>query len=327
MHAALKPLLASFPGTPVVVWGDLMLDEYVFTSSGRVSREAPVLVTEFEHNEYRPGGAGNVVLNLQALGARPLPLGFVGRDRPGRELRRILRRHAIPDDFLVDLDGFQTPLKTRVLSGAENTRKQQILRIDSLHRGELPASAYRRLQERLRAALARSAGLIVSDYLHQTVRARLLDALRPRLGGQVVAVDSRHHLLEFRDIALATPNEPEIKGLFSDRRRWGDADFLQAGRDLLDSLGAGGLLLKRGHRGMIAFAPAAKPATVPIHGTAQIVDETGAGDTVLAVAGLGLIHGAPLVACAQLATVAAGLVVMHEGAWPIPRDELQRALP
>jgi D-glycero-beta-D-manno-heptose-7-phosphate kinase len=319
-------ILDTFSGMAVAVWGDLMLDEYVFTSSGRVSREAPVLVTELEKNEYRLGGAGNVVMNLLTLGARPLPLGFIGKDRPGRELRRILRRHRISTDFLVEVENFQTPVKSRILSGASNTRKQQILRIDSLPRNEAPSAAYRRLQARLQGVMTESAGLIVSDYLHQSVRASLLRAAQPSFRDRVVAVDSRRHLFEFSDMALVTPNEPEIKQLFPECHTWNDADFLRAGSELMRSLKTSGVLLKLGHRGMIAFASGKKPISVPIYGTSQIVDGTGAGDTVLAVAGLGLIAGVSLADCARLATVAAGIVVMQEGAWPICGDELKRAL-
>ena len=135
MPTSLSSIVSRFKNKKIVVWGDLILDQYVFTSAGRVSREAPVLVTEFEKNEYRLGGAGNVVMNLLTLGAVPLPVGFVGKDASGEILLDLLREQGIATASLVAADGFQTPLKSRILSGGDNTKKQQILRIDTLPPG------------------------------------------------------------------------------------------------------------------------------------------------------------------------------------------------
>ena len=95
MQTPLSSIVSRFKNKKVAVWGDLILDEYVFTSAGRVSREAPVLVTEFEKNEYLLGGAGNVVMNLLTLGAQPLPVGFVGKDAPGEILLGLLHEQGI----------------------------------------------------------------------------------------------------------------------------------------------------------------------------------------------------------------------------------------
>jgi rfaE bifunctional protein kinase chain/domain len=326
MPTSLSSIVSRFQNKRIVVWGDLILDQYVFTSAGRVSREAPVLVTEFVKNEYRLGGAGNVVMNLMTLGAVPVPVGFVGKDASGEILLDLLREQGIATDSLVAADGFQTPLKSRVLSGGDNTKKQQILRIDTLPPASLGERARLKLAKTLLAVLAECDLLILSDYLAKAVIPGIFQTLRKKFPGRASALDSRSNLLDFPGVTLATPNEPEIKNLFPGKKFLSDGDFLDAGSELLEMLGAEGVVLKRGHRGMLVFGRGQKPASLDIYGTSQIVDVTGAGDTVLAVLGLGLACGASLLDSAKLANVAGGLVVMHEGAYPLRRRELQDAL-
>jgi len=326
MQPPLSSIVSRFKKKKVAVWGDLILDQYVFTSAGRVSREAPVLVTEFEKNEYLLGGAGNVVMNLHALGAQPLPVGFVGKDAPGEILLGLLHEQGIATKHLVTADGFQTPLKSRILSGGDNTKKQQILRIDTLPPVPAGERARLKLVKALFAALAESDLLVLSDYLAQAVIPSVFHAVKKKFPGKPSVADSRGHLLDFPGVTLATPNEPEIKNLFPGNPFLADDDFLLAGGELLRMLDARGVVLKRGHRGMLVFGHGEKPVALDIYGTSQIVDVTGAGDTVLAVLGLGLASGASLLDSARLANIAGGIVVMHEGAYPVRRRELQDAL-
>ncbi|MCU0275624.1 MAG: PfkB family carbohydrate kinase [Acidobacteria bacterium] len=326
MQTSLSAIVSRFKNKRVVVWGDLILDQYVYTSAGRVSREAPVLVTEFERNEYRLGGAGNVVMNLQTLGAVPLPVSFVGRDPSGEILRGLLREQGIDTGALVAADGFATPLKSRILSGGDNTKKQQILRIDTLSPGAVNERARLKLARGLANLLAESDFLVLSDYLAQAVVPGIFQAMRRKFPAVACAVDSRSRLLEFPGVTLATPNEPEIKNLFPHKKFFSEGDFLAAGDELLQRLGAEGVVLKRGHRGMLVFQRGEKPAVLDIFGTSQIVDVTGAGDTVLAVLALGLASRASLLEAARLANIAGGIVVMHEGAYPVRRRELQDVL-
>lgn len=326
MQPPLSSIVSRFKNKKVAVWGDLILDQYVFTSAGRVSREAPVLVTEFEKNEYRLGGAGNVVMNLLTLGAQPLPVGFIGKDAPGAILLDLLREQGIATGHLVTAEDFQTPLKSRILSGGDNTKKQQILRIDTLPPGPASERARLKLVKALFSALAVSDLLVLSDYLAQAVIPAVFQAIRKKFPEKLSVADSRNNLLDFPGVTLATPNEPEIKSLFPGKKFLEDDDYLFAGSELLGLLNARGVVLKRGHRGMLVFGRGEKPAALDIHGTSQIVDVTGAGDTVLAVLGLGLASGASLRDSARLANIAGGIVVMHEGAYPVRRRELQDAL-
>lgn len=326
MSKSLKEVVAGFKGKKVIVWGDYILDEYIFTTSARVSREAPVLVTEWEGSDYRLGGAGNVVMNLVSLGADPLPVGFIGKDTPGRRLKTIFKKNGVPTGYLIEMGNFRTAIKSRVLSGGENTRKQQVLRIDSIHRSEIRKSAYAETASILSELLASSDGLIMSDYLAQSVDAAVFGSLRRKFDRPLFSLDSRNHLLDFQRITVATPNEPELRAIFPGYRFFRENDFLAAGKELLGRLRAEGVVLKRGHQGMIVFKKGRSPEKLEIHGTTEIVDVTGAGDTVLAVVSLSLVSGASLLDSARLATIAAGKVVMKAGASPVLLDELVHAV-
>jgi rfaE bifunctional protein kinase chain/domain len=326
MKISLPSIVTRFKNKKIVVWGDLILDQYVFTSAGRVSREAPVLVAEFEKDEFRLGGAGNVVMNLLTLGATPLPVGFVGQDVSGKILLDLLHAQGICTDFLVTAAGFPTPLKSRILSGGDNTKKQQILRIDTLPPVSVSERAKTKLAQAIFSALKNCDLLILSDYLAKTVDPGIFQAIRKKIPEMNSALDSRSNLLDFPGVTLATPNEPEIKNLFPEKKFLSDNDFIKAGCELLEKLGARGIVIKRGHQGMLVFSRGEKPNILDIYGTSQIVDVTGAGDTVLAVLGLGLASGASLLDSARLANIAGGIVVMHEGAYPVRRSELQDVL-
>jgi len=327
MQPTLKSIVSRFKNKKIAVWGDLILDEYVYTSAGRVSREAPVLVTEFEAHEYLLGGAGNVVMNLLTLGALPLPVGLIGKDAAGATVRELLTRNGIRTDHLIKIGNFRTPLKSRVLAGGDHTKKQQILRIDTLPPDPVSAGAYRKLVKTLLAVMRDCDMLIISDYLGKTVLPGIFKTIKEEFPDKISALDSRSHLLDFSGVNLATPNEPEFKNIFPQRKFSSDDDFIKAGSELLEKLAVDGIVLKRGQKGMLVFSRGQKTVALDIFGTAQIVDVTGAGDTVLAVLGLGLAAGASLLEAARLANTAGGIVVMHEGAYPVGRQELLDALP
>ena len=123
-------LVDNFGGKKVAVWGDLILDEYIFGNTRRISREAPVLILSYRKSEYSLGGAGNSILNLKTLGSEPLPIGVIGADENGKKILSILKQKNISTECMITDKKLQTPIKTRILAGEESTRKQQILRID-----------------------------------------------------------------------------------------------------------------------------------------------------------------------------------------------------
>jgi rfaE bifunctional protein kinase chain/domain len=326
MSLQLKTYLQGFKNKRIIVWGDFILDEYIFTTTSRISREAPVLVTEFESNRFLLGGAGNVVMNIKALGATPLPVGFAGDNADGRELKNILDHNGITTDYLLQLENYRTPKKSRILSGGDHTKKQQVLRIDTLNTFNIKNSAYDHLLDTLGALLGQIDYMIISDYIGESVRPFAFKRLRESFPGKIMIIDSRNHLSKFKDISIATPNEPEVKKLFPGKNFQHENDFFEAGQSLMERLNASGLIIKRGHKGMIIFERDKEPQVIGIHGSSDIVDVTGAGDTVISVASLALSAGADLCSAAELANTAAGFVVMKEGAYPIHFEELEHEL-
>ncbi len=315
-----------FKGKKIAVWGDFILDEYIFTSTGRISREAPVLVTEYEESCFMLGGAGNVVHNLKTLGAEPVPIGFSGEDEAGDRVRGLFSDLSVDTGYLSIVGGFTTPRKSRILSGRDNSRKQQVLRIDYLNRDIPDPSEYGKLAEKIKSLTGGCDILLVSDYLKESVTPDIFEEITSSIPEIITIVDSRENLLKFTGASYVTPNEPEIRSLFPSIKFRNDEDFIRAGKELMSGLDCKGVIQKKGHKGMIVFEQGKDPVTIPIHGSADIVDVTGAGDTVIALLSLSIVSGIDLVNSAKIANVGASIVVMKEGAYPLRPDELKNGL-
>ncbi|MCP5045941.1 MAG: hypothetical protein GY940_02145, partial [bacterium] len=227
---------------------------------------------------------------------------------------------------LVHPQHYRTPKKSRILSGGENTKKQQVLRIDTLNKSGVDPGAYDAIESILCGLLEGIEMVILSDYIFESAVPHLLTNIRERFPSRQVIIDSRRHLTKFHDITIATPNEPEVRNIFPGRSFREENDFFEAGRELLERLKAQGLILKRGHKGMVVLDRDGRQETVDIHGSTDIVDVTGAGDTVISLISLALSAGADLFEAARLANIAAGFVVMKEGAYPIGIEELENEL-
>jgi rfaE bifunctional protein kinase chain/domain len=321
-------IVDTFPGRRVAVLGDLCTDEFVYGDIARVSREAPVLILERRRTVVVPGGAGNSVANLRALGARPLPVGVVGRDEPGRRLLAELKRLRVPTAGIASVDGYETPCKSRILAGGVHTRRQQIVRIDAgAPRGELPRPVLSRVRRALDTALRRVQGLLVADYGYGVASPA---GLNRRLAGFArrglpVTVDSRSRVGEFRGVTACSPNQEELEQALG-LAGLADREIDDAGRRLLRSSGNQAVLVTRGAKGMSLFRRRSAPAHIAAYGSDEVADVTGAGDTVAAVFTLSLIAGGDLLDAAVLANIAAGLVVTKAGTATIDRGELCQAV-
>jgi rfaE bifunctional protein kinase chain/domain len=327
-RARLLSLIDRFRGRKIAVWGDFILDEYIYGKTRRISREAPVLIISYQSQELSLGGAGNSVLNLKALGAHPLPVGIIGRDDSGRKIVDILRTHKIPTRFLLRLADYQTPLKTRVLAGEENTKKQQILRIDKEALVPETSPLKGRLNRALREIASRSDALLISDYNYQAVQEDVFVRTLPffKKAGVPVTLDSRYRLLHFQGISAATPNEPEVEGALHIELNDNFLMLKRAGDLLLKNLQSAAILITRGSRGMALFEKSKQPYLIPIHGPTDIVDVTGAGDTVISVFTLALASGASFREATNLANHAGGIVVMKKGTATLSPAELKASV-
>jgi len=320
-----KDALNKFKGREIIVWGDFILDEFVYTTSKRISREAPVLITEYTSSELFPGGAGNVVMNLKSLNAKPLPIGFIGKDDDGKKLISIFKENCISTSGLIKIDNFRTPKKSRILSGGYNTKKQQVLRIDTKNYNKPLKNDYNKLLKRIESLLNPEGLLIISDYLAESVNPNIFKKITTAFPKAITVIDSRHNLINFKNGTILTPNEPEMKNLFPNNPFLNEEDYYRAGNKLLEMMNVKGIVFKRGHKGMIIFTKGISPQKINIFGSSSIVDVTGAGDTVISVLSLSLLCGLSLYNSAKLANIAGGIVVMHEGTYPINYEELYNA--
>jgi rfaE bifunctional protein kinase chain/domain len=322
----LLALVAAMAGQPLVVAADLVADRFITGTPKRISREAPVLILRYEGERLVPGGGANAVANVAALGGRPLVLGVVGDDASGEGLLAMFRSLGVDTAGILVRRGYRTPTKTRILAGGRHAIKQQVVRYDVEDSVELSAADL----EALAAALERGAGparvAVVSDYGYGAACPHLAALLRRRLpAGSVILADSRYRLADFRGLDGATPNEEEAEALLG--RPLGEAppDLEASGAEVRRRLGTGLLLVTRGSRGMSLFSEEGT-AHLPVHGTDQVADVTGAGDTVIGTFALALAAGASALEAALLANYAGGVVVMKMGTATLTPDELKQAV-
>ncbi|HXH23698.1 MAG TPA: PfkB family carbohydrate kinase [Vicinamibacterales bacterium] len=327
--AHLLALTEAIGGRRVAVVGDIVADEFVYGRVARVSREAPVLILEYDSTEIVPGAGGNAANNVAALGGRAALVGIVGRDEPGRRLLQALHRR-VDRRGIVRLDGRGTPVKTRILAGGIHSAKQQVVRIDRSAGGSLDARARAAFERAALGAVEDADALLVSDYgsglVSPALVARMRGVMRRRGRRIPVLVDSRYRLLSYRGLTACTPNESEVEHALGVRIGDDLRVLERAGREVLARTRSRAVLVTRGSRGMALFQPGVPTIHIPIFGTDEIADVTGAGDTVMAAMTLALAAGASFEAAARLANYAGGLVVMKRGTATVSAEELRAAV-
>lgn len=327
-RATLLSIIERFSRQRIVMLGDLVADEYVYGEIARVSREAPVLILKQREKQVTPGGGANAVNNLADLGARVIPVGVVGDDETGEALLRYFREKSVSTRYVARLAGHQTPTKSRILGGLSHWQRQQIVRIDREPAQLLAREVRGRLTRSALSLLRTSSALLVSDYGYGSTNAREVEFLNRKKGSAPlpVAVDSRYDLLTYRNVTTATPNEPEVEAAFGETVGHDLKRLHALGRKLMRRQGFQALLVTRGRDGMVLFEPRREPRYLPIFGSDQAVDVTGAGDTVIATYTLALGADASFLHAAMLANCAGGLVVMKRGTATVSGAELREAI-
>lgn len=324
----LRKIVEAFPKTTVTVLGDLVADEFVFGEISRVSREAPVLILKHRDRKVVPGGAANAICNLADLGVTVLPVGVIGDDEPGRQLLRAFRHRRIPVSGVLKDKSYPTVTKTRILAGFAHTAGQQVVRLDR-EPAEGPNSHLRReLVLSAREYARASDALMVSDYGYGAATPALLTAVREKRGVDKVPVtlDSRHRMLQFSGVTAATPNEAEVEEILGIRIGNDWNRLMAAGEQIVGEMKLESLLITRGKDGMVAFPRRHRAIDIPIFGSDEVADVTGAGDTVIATFTAALAAGADTEEAAHLANYAGGIVVMKRGTATVSHQELLEAL-
>jgi rfaE bifunctional protein kinase chain/domain len=322
----LVPWIDRMRGLPALVWGDFVLDEYWRCLTRRVSREAPVLVLDWQSRSIQGGGAANAALNLAALGADVRVAGWIGADEAGAELRRLLERAGVATDGLIARPRAATVVKIRVVAGSLHTALQQVVRVDKGDAFSADAGAGRSLDRALARASRGAVAVVLSDYGYDSVTPALARAQVPRwrARGTIVALDARYRLAAYRGVTLATPNESEAAaaaGVETASER--DLEIIAA--RLMRAVRPQHLIVTRGRDGLTLWGRQIG-VSLEAHGGEEAVDVTGAGDAVVATATLALAAGAPALEAAALANVAGSVAVSRRGAVAVGGDDLRRAL-
>jgi D-glycero-beta-D-manno-heptose-7-phosphate kinase len=324
----LKKIVEAFPKITVTVLGDLVADEFVFGEISRVSREAPVLILKHRERTVVPGGGANATNNLADLGVNVLPVGVVGDDEPGRMLLKYFRHKRIAVSGVLKDKSYTTVTKTRILAGMTHTARQQVVRIDREPAAAPNVHLTRELYLAARNYAHASDALLISDYGYGAATPALANALREKgkLGSMPIVVDSRYRLVQYSGVTAATPNEPEVEDALGIRIGQDWDKVIAAGEQVMGRMKLQSLVITRGRDGMVAFDHKHKPVDIPIFGSDQAADVTGAGDTVIAAFTAALAAGATTEEAAQLANYAGGIVVMKRGTATVSREELLHAL-
>lgn len=314
----------------MLVVGDLIADEFIYGEVARVSREAPVLILRYDATEIVPGGAGNAANSVAALGARALVAGMVGTDVEGRRLLSAFPK-LVDTRQIVRARRYRTPVKTRILAGGIHSAKQQVVRIDRETDWPLPEAVSKTFASRLTRALADCDAVLLSDYGSGLVTPELAVSIRAIISKRTpkraipIVVDSRYRLLDFKGLTACTPNESEVERALN--IHIDDLDALErAGRTVLRRTGMQAVLVTRGSRGMALFESNQPTVHVPIFGSDEVADVTGAGDTVIATMATALAAGASFLEAASLANYAGGLAVMKRGTATVSARELAGAV-
>jgi len=324
----LQKIVEAFPKLTITVLADLVADEFVFGEISRVSREAPVLILKHRERTILPGGGANAANNLADLGVNVLPVGIVGDDEAGRLLLKYFRHKKIAISGVLKDKSYTTVTKTRILAGMTHTSRQQVVRVDREPKEIPTAHLTRELYLAARNYAHASDALLVSDYGYGAATPAIVSTLQQKgkLGSLPIILDSRYRMLQYAGVTAATPNEPEVEEALGLRIGEDWNKLLAAGEQVMERMRLQSLVITRGRDGMVAFDRKHKPMDIPIFGSDQVVDVTGAGDTVIAAFTAALAAGASTEEAAQVANYAGGLVVMKRGTATVLREELLHAI-
>ena len=321
-YGEVEKLLESFENLSILVVGDLMLDEYLWGNSDRISPEAPVPIVNITGEDLRLGGAGNVANNLLSLGCQVRVASVLGEDADGRRLQELLQARRIEVDGLVWDSDRTTSRKSRILAS-----NQQMLRIDREVCTPISAADEERLLEKVRQMLPDVQGILLSDYLKGVLTERVVQEIIAlgRAAALPVVIDPKGtDYRKYRGATLLTPNRKETQ-LASGIPMVDESSLRRAGRQLFDELELDALVVTRSEEGMTLFLPNGQEEHFPTLAR-EVFDVSGAGDTVLASLGACLAAGVSVNQAARLSNLAAGIVVGKVGTSTVSPEEILEEL-
>jgi rfaE bifunctional protein kinase chain/domain len=314
-----KDLFGNFKNQQIAVIGDLMLDRYMWGSVQRISPEAPVPVVEVTSEDTKLGGAANVANNILSLGAKAIPIGVVGSDDYGSQLRRLFAAAGLETGGVIADSDRPTTIKTRIIA-----HDQHVVRADVESKDDLSEETIRRLLNILNDILPNVNGVILEDYNKGVLVPRVIEKVVEicRKHECFVAVDPKFkNFFAYQAVDLFKPNTKETEQALGTKID-SYADLISATQKLFTRLRCKSILMTRGEKGMALFPSAQEePLLVPTRAK-KIHDVSGAGDTVISTLVVAKLAGASLREAASLANFAAGIVCGEVGVVPIDRNRL-----
>ncbi|MBU0672206.1 MAG: D-glycero-beta-D-manno-heptose-7-phosphate kinase, partial [Candidatus Margulisbacteria bacterium] len=308
-------------GKKILIFGDLMLDEHIWSRVSRISPEAPVPIADVARISHVPGGCGNVAANVSALGGIPFLVGMIGKDSSGDKLRKALSQAKISSKHLIVDNKRPTILKSRIIAGS-----QQVVRVDREDRTVLSPKLVKTVSQRLKIIIPKIDAIIISDYgkgmvMEKTAQAAISLARKYK---KPVAVDPKgHDYTKYRGATVITPNLQEA-AIASRQIIISEKSLIKAGKILRKLSRTEYVLITRGRDGMSLFSQEAVTYIPAI--PREVFDITGAGDTVIATLSLAVAAGARMKTAALLANSAAAVVVGKISTAPCFREELEEAI-
>jgi rfaE bifunctional protein kinase chain/domain len=318
----LSEIFAQAQERKVVVFGDLMVDEYLWGGVNRISPEAPVPIVNISSAQLRFGGAANVAFNLLGLGQMPLLVGLVGDDRMGHQFLEMLQTHKLSTDGIVVMPDRTTTVKTRIIGN-----NQHIARVDQESVDPISSKIQEKLFEIFLAHIEETAAILIQDYNKGVVVPQLVHHIIDLAGrqGKVVTVDPKfENFFEFQNSTLFKPNTNEVEEALAIRIK-NDNDVVEAGKKLLSRLNCQAVLITRGSNGMALLEENGDSTFVGTKAR-TVADVSGAGDTVIATLTFALSGGANMKEAVTLSNFAAGLVCEEVGVVPVNREKLKMAI-
>jgi D-beta-D-heptose 7-phosphate kinase/D-beta-D-heptose 1-phosphate adenosyltransferase len=321
----LEQILERAASRRITVVGDLMLDEFVWGTVGRISPEAPVPVVEVTGESFYPGGAANVARNLREFVDQVAVIGMLGKDRSGRQLRELLREQNIDTSKAIEDEGFCTIVKTRIIA-----LHQQVVRVDREKIFTPSKAQIAKAVSAVRESLKETDAIIFEDYGKGFVTTELVAEIahEAAAAGKIVAADPNpRHPVDWRGVTIVKPNRAEA--FLAAGIPWHDAeepltkhaDLERAGKALLKKWETQYVLITLGEHGMMLFQQKEAPHYIRTKAR-QVFDVSGAGDTAIALFTLGLVCGATPIEAAEIANHGSAVVVSKLGTATVTRDEL-----
>jgi len=320
-YKTISQLFDAFKKLNVLIIGDVMVDAYLWGKVERISPEAPVPIVTVSKRENRLGGAANVAINVQSLGAKPILCSVIGSDTNGRMFIELLHQAGMVTEGIIQSADRPTTMKTRVIGN-----NHQMLRVDDETEGEISASERKQLLKRISELITRKKidVIVFEDYDKGVIHKSLIEQVVKMAEAKkipIAADPKKKNFNHYRNIQLLKPNLKELReGMKVDFEKGNISEIRAAVEKLANEHHIKTLLVTLSERGAFVYS-GKEDKLIPAH-IRNIADVSGAGDTVISVAALCLALNLSPVTMATLANLAGGLVCEKAGVVPIERRQL-----